>query len=432
MHNPATTTASATRTPRWPIVLWLLQLVVPGLGLGFGLMRFVTDPPLTSKLLAGVAVCAAWVILASVPLLFGRFRRGLVAKRTQLALCFGSTLFAVVACDLALTLTGIVPTIAAQRERSLEYRPTAFTRHRLLSKNLDLDGMSRMKINSRGYLGPEIVMPKPPGVNRLVFLGGSQVYGGYWSGGKDWPATVGEVLGKDGYRVDVINAGIPNHQTGDAIGKLFADLWLTEPDVVVLCNTWNDIKYFAELTPDRPYLHVAAPTAGIDRRLHPVGVDRLLCLSAFYRKIYGNLITALMGVGDEGERIREPVLKTTKVSLDQYRLNLQTFCDVGRNIGAKVVFCKQARLPVPDLSEKERQRVPYNYTGLDHDELIRAFAACDRIIDEVAAEKGCKVIDMTGPLSGRPELFADHIHFSLEGSLQAAKLVAKQLEPLLK
>jgi hypothetical protein len=239
------------------------------------------------------------------------------------------------------------------------------------------------------------------------------------------------VLAKAGHKVDVINAGIPNHQTGDAVGKLFADLWLSEPDVVLLCNTWNDIKYFAELSTECPYLHVAAPSVGVDRRLHPVGVDWLLCYSAFYRAVHGRLITALLGAGDEGERLREPVLKATDVALAQYRLNLQTVCDVGRNIGAKIVLCKQARLPVADSPEDQRQRIPYDFTGLAHEELIRAFNACDRMIDEVAAEKGCHVIDMNAPLSGRPELFADHIHFSPQGIDEAAQLVAEELEPVL-
>lgn len=119
--------------------------------------------------------------------------------------------------------------------------------------------------------------------------------------------------------------------------------------------------------------------------------------------------------------------KHPKSAVQQYRLNLQTVCDIGRNLGAHVVLCKQARLAVQDLSTEERNRVPYEFTGLAHDELIRAFATCDEVIEQVAEQKDCRVVDMHEPLSGRPEYFADHIHFTPEGCEVAARLVAAQL-----
>ena len=84
-----------------------------------------------------------------------------------------------------------------------------------------------------------------------------------------------------------------------------------------------------------------------------------------------------------------------------------------------------------DSSEAIRQRIPCDYTGLTPAEVLRAFELCDRVIDEVAAKKGAAVIDMSGPLSGREEVFADHIHFSLTGSREAAQLVADGLQPIL-
>jgi hypothetical protein len=417
-------------SPRWPLFLWLLQLVVPLSVLAFGWLRHVNHMWLDERVTAALVACGLWAVGVIAFAILPRTRQWLQANRYQLALLFGSAVFALVVCDVALSLTGIVPSIAERRAESLEYQPTAFTRHRLVAKQVMLPDEQPAEINDRGYLGKEITLPKPAGTTRIAFLGGSQVYSVYWCG-KDWPTQVGEILRQDGLNVDVINAGIPNHQTGDAVGKLFADLWTTEPDIVVLCNTWNDLKYFAELTPDRPYLQVAAPGAGKDRRLHPVGVDWLLCYSACYRVVHSTLITTILGAGDEGAALREPVMKMTDVALRQYRLNVQTVCDIGNNIGAQVVLCKQARLPVPDSPDEQRDRIPYSFTGLPHDELIRAFAECDRVMEEVAGQKQCPVIDMNAALSGKAEWFADHIHFNPEGSREAARIVAEQLRAMI-
>ncbi|OHB70542.1 MAG: hypothetical protein A2V70_18640 [Planctomycetes bacterium RBG_13_63_9] len=355
-----------------------------------------------------------------------------MARRRQLALCFASAALTLAVCDLGLTLTGVVPTIAARRAASLEYRSAGCTKHRLVPKTFSAAGRNDLAINSRGYLGPEITVPKPAGTTRIVFLGGSQVFGVYWAGGEDWPTTVGEILNRDGLSVDIVNAGVPNHQTPDCLGKLVTDLWLLEPDVVVVCNAWNDIKYFADLTAEHPYNDVVPLHKGEDPRMRPRGIDWLLCFSSLYRIGHDGLITTLKGVGDEGEKLREPVGKVTEAAIGQYRLTLQTLCDAGKNIGATVVLCKQARLPVADSPQEVRRRIPYDYTGLPHDELVRAFAECDRVIDQVAAVKHCPVIDLSGPLSGDTAVFADHIHFSRQGSRRAAQLVARQLEAIIR
>ncbi len=416
------------RPSRWPLILRLLHLPLPIPILAFGVLRVVVGPPPSTLVVVAVGVATVWTLVVLVAVAVPRSRHALITHRYQLALCFGTGLLTLAACDVTLTAFGIVPTIAARREASLEYAPTAFTRHRLRSKDLALPGNETITINRRGYLGEEILLPKPADTKRLVFLGGSQVFGAFWSAGKDWPTECGKYLNASGHRVDVVNAGIPNHQSGDAIGKLFADLWMVEPDMVVCCNSWNDIKYFAELSLDRPYLHVAAPTVAVDRRLYPNGLDRVLCLSAFYRKVHSGVITSLYGVaGDEGLKFRDPVMNINEISLRQYELNLQTVCDIGKNLGATVVLCKQARLLTADANDEQRQRIPYSYTGLGHDELVRAFEACDALIEKVAAEKHCQVLDMNSPLSGKTELFTDHIHFSVEGTRQAAQLVAAAL-----
>lgn len=435
MHRPVSRPVATVRaqpnSPRWPIGLWLGQAVVPAVLLGYGGLRLVYGPELNARLITVLILSGVWLTAVVASACVGRFRSRLVSRRRQLALCFGSTLLAVAACDVGLTLTGVVPTIAELRAESLEYRRAVYTRQRLAPKTFLVGGSKQLTINRRGYLGPEIAIPKPPGTTRIVFLGESQVFAAIWSEGENWPELAGEILARRGRKVDVINAGVPGHQTADCLGKLLTDLWLLKPDVLVVCGAWNDIKYFSELTPERPYCDIIRPAAGWDPRIEPRGIDRVLCLSSLYRLGHTGLVTMLAGTGDEGEILKPPVGRVSPYAVEQYRLNLQMICDLGRNIGAQVVLCKQARLPVQDSSQSDRRRIPYDYTGLPHDELLRAFAACDRAVEEVAAEKGCRVIDMNAPLSGKSDLFADHIHFNRHGDREAAAVVADGLETTL-
>ncbi len=399
--------------------------------LAYGAARLLKGPPPTGRLAAIAVLCGVWVAAVLATVLLRRIREALIAKRHHLALCFASTLIALGFCDLGLSVTGIVPTTAEQRAMSLEYRRAVFTRNRLIPKQLTLASGPTLQVNSRGYLGPEIALPKPPGRTRIVFLGGSQVFGVFWSGGVNWPLAAGEILAERGFDVDVVNAGVPSHQTTDSLGKLLTDLWTVEPDVIVVCCTWNDLKYFSDLTPQTPYCDVVPLSGGRDLRIHPQGIDRLLCLSSLYRLVHNKLVVTLAGMADEGWKSKPPVSTMTASALRQFRLDLQMICDLGNNIGAKVALCKQARLPVANSPEQIRREVPYDFNGLPHDELIRAFAACDRVIDEVAAEKHCSVIDLSGPLSGKVKIFDDHIHFSARGARKVAQLTAEGLEPML-
>lgn len=410
-------------TVRWPIVLWLSQLVVPAPVLAYGLHRMLYGPPPGRVLAPAMVVSVCWfaAVVAAAALSGGR--RALIDRRQELSLCFAATVGTLVLGDLGLSVTGIVPTVASDRARSLEYRQAVMTRHRLIPKLVLRDDRPSIPINRRGFRGPEIATPKPAGTLRFVFLGGSQVFD---FDGDDWPRLVENSLRESGAAVDAVNAGIPGHQTADSIGKLVGDLWQLEPDILVVCHGWNDIKYFSQLASDRPYRDLVRPYAR-DWRLRPTGIDRFLCASALYRLERRRVISTLRGEGGSPRRVDGRV---GELGLRQFRLNLRTLCDIGANIGARVVLCKQARLPVAGSSESDRRRITYEFVGLPHDELVEAFAQCDRIVDGVATEKGCRVIDMNEPLSGKSELFVDHIHFSPAGSRQAAEVVAKRLKPL--
>jgi hypothetical protein len=103
-------------------------------------------------------------------------------------------------------------------------------------------------------------------------------------------------------------------------------------------------------------------------------------------------------------------------------LNLRLIADAARDIGAEPILITQARLVAEANGAAERQTIPYDYVGLSHEGLLRAFGDCDQAAYRVAADKKVKLLDLRR-LDGRGELFADHVHTSAAGSQAIASAV---------
>ncbi len=81
-----------------------------------------------------------------------------------------------------------------------------------------------IQINSRGFRGPDVTVPKPPGVIRLAFLGGSTTYCAEVSSTElTWPHLVWQSLrgALPAVRFDYVNAGVPGYGL-DAIRRSFS------------------------------------------------------------------------------------------------------------------------------------------------------------------------------------------------------------------
>jgi hypothetical protein len=239
---------------------------------------------------------------------------------------------------------------------------------------------------------------------------------------------VQDILSRDGLPVEVVNAAVPGHNTADSLGKMYCDVWLLDPDIVVLCEAWNDTKYFTDLSAQRPYSAIVRPHSGRDWRMQPAGIDSVLCMSSLYRIARAGFVSSM--VGDEGAGDREVAGRVGEDGVRQYELNVATLADLGHNLGATVVLCKQARLPTAENGELASCQEAQRITGLPQSELVKAFDQCDRSIERVAEDKGCPVIDSSALMTGRPEYFLDHVHLTPDGSKRAAQIVADGLRPI--
>jgi lysophospholipase L1-like esterase len=325
------------------------------------------------------------------------------------------------------------------RGRSLRYEPSLFARNVFPQQAQTAYGGRTINdglifpINSRGYRGPEFAAPKPDGAIRVIIYGGSQVFDINAGGDNDWPRQVEKLLRAQGFpQIEVINAGAPGHASWDSVGKLFAEGHTLTPDVVILCNAWNDLKYFGSNQPllrkYKPYIETQDP------RLHYQNtLDRFLCEhSQLFVRLRMKYYSWRLRAGEQGQ------IPTTAdpggsayMAIAQYRLNVQTFADIANRTGAVPVVMTQPRLASLKNTEEEKKRLHYYYVNLSHEGLVNAFEQTDTIIRQAFASKEAVVFDAAPKFTGRGDLFTDEVHFNAAGSQAMAEYVAAELGKLL-
>ena len=345
------------------------------------------------------------------------------------------------------------------RTHSLQYLGSVFSRHRLKplqvidaetsnpspDENPGVAG-HRYFINGMGYRGPEIAPRKRPSVQRIIILGGSSVFDQNMTDstaaqGRDWPHRVERLLNEEGFQnVEIINAGVPGHASFDALGRLYAQLWMYKPDYILFYEAWNDIKYFRDLSPERPLIVRYEPfKPGSNVFAEYQGWwDRLLSGSQLYVKLRNRYYEwKARGwssrIGREGVAPEGPYQSTLSgFAIDQYRLDVKLIVDLARDIGAIPILITQATLVSPRNSEKERRLISYEYQLLTHSALVQAFAATYQVLRAVGSEKSVPVLDLAKDLNGRAEFFTDHVHLNAKGSEEVARRVAEFLAPFLR
>ncbi len=275
-------------------------------------------------------------------------------------------------------------------------------------------------INRFGFVStPDLPVRKPDETVRIVFLGGSSTAGTgiNLSDDETWPWRVIATLraGFPGKKFDFINAALGGYTTFESYGRLWSRLRFFEPDVIVVNHGWNELSYFTT-TVVEDIIHFREAEDG-DWQFHrprrrqifsPLPVDPIIR----YSQALTHLRLMLSHGEDQGEMTEHDPRAPLKTDFDKrglriYRQNLKLIKSAAGLMGAKLFVIKQPTLIVPGLSEDLRAQCGYHNHGFDHDAHVRAYAGIYGIIDEeiVAAD----IIDLR-ELSGRAELFYDHVH----------------------
>jgi hypothetical protein len=370
-----------------------------------------------------------------------RSKFGLITVTTTVSLVF---LLGISELGIRLFVKNGDVTPEVLRNRSVQYDPAVFARHVFKQEARTIKHAPGSKkgveweINEKGYRGPKFDENKPDGVIRIIVYGGSAAFDMMVSEGKDWPHQVQKKLRESGLaNVEVINAGIMGHTALESVGKLFAEGFAFKPDYVLIYNAWNDIKY---LSSQKTVLRTLRPcptcNGQFDHRIYYSNMlDRWLCegsqLYTVLRRIYykKTLKIAKEGIQKE-EKKRLDISELNPLGFRQYKLAMEMFVDLARNIGAKPILMTQARLVVSDNTAVQREHIDYHHVVLTHEVLVETFDKLDEIVRNVAVEKDAVLIDASAHLSGKEWAFYDHVHLDLagKGSEALAQFIADRLQ----
>lgn len=264
--------------------------------------------------------------------------------------------------------------------------------------------------NSKGFPGPEWVIPKPPGVRRILFVGDSCTFLGYpeftladlrQAEPSDAPPVEGVILAIPGYS---------SHQGRVAAEMYGRDL---DPDVVVVYFGWNDHWLAYGGIDSQKKVVVSTSPAG-----------RMLARAT--RDL--RLLQAMNWLRQRASGADHP-LDELRVPIDEYAANLTAIDQVFKEHGKPVVFVtaptSHYRLGVP----------PYLlllHFVADSESAIRLHRAYNEVVRETARRTGAVLLDLEAEAEARQDLdtlfIADGIHFTDAGNAWVGGRVAQCIE----
>jgi lysophospholipase L1-like esterase len=291
--------------------------------------------------------------------------------------------------------------------------------------NLDT---GRIRTNSRGFRGPEIAMPKPPGTVRIAFLGASTTWCAEVSGDdKVWAHLVTEDLRRalPGTRFDFVNGGVPGYTVKSSLKNLEHRVAPLQPDVIVIYHATNDLS---------GELRELAAAKGVIRsaRVEPQSwLSEYSLLWNLAEKNWRVMRAQRQAEANAGRLVVEP-----DTLGEPFRRDLTALVRAAQKqarVVAVATFATQLR---PQQTAEEQLRASasalYYVPFMTPAGLIAAYDRYNRVIREVAAATGAIPIDGEDTIPGDPAHFNDTVHFTDAGSARMAERVASALVPALK
>lgn len=288
------------------------------------------------------------------------------------------------------------------------YRPHVYRR------NWYSDDFKRSEFwtNALGWRDREIVLPKPPGVFRIVLIGGSTAVEGPHNDltcAKYLERMFAEARGEG--RVEVVNAGVDALAVSGAAACMDRYLAL-EPDLLLHYNFVNEAAMVIEwatrdaFPPDTPATRAR----------------RFLAKSSLLR-------AAVPGLFHPGDA---PLAAQT----DRFVLeSLGNMADRCAASGVRFVVSTFARPDPAHLSLLHRVWLDnqFLFQGLVRVSYLQYAALTDlhnEMLEDWAARRGLVCVPVAGELGGDPALFTDTCHMRLDGIQRKAEVFFAHLSPL--
>jgi hypothetical protein len=278
-------------------------------------------------------------------------------------------------------------------------------------------------LNAEGFRGPEI---RPEvGQTRVVAYGASETFGIYEDPGSEFPRVLERDLnsGLTADEFEVINAGMPGMRVGSGIVNLYDIGHELHPKVVVIYPTPTHYVGVSHPYCGRPTV-MPGPSVGarVQLRILEKLKDRLKNL------LPPAGLTLMRKAGIAWSARKDRVLdRVQPQSLEALETDLRCAVKAVRDIGGVPILVTHANrfgpMPRPD-DEYWLTGWRLQYPEIRESGLLDLESKANERIRTVAQQEGVKVVDAAVALSGDPQSFADHAHFTNSGAVKMGALLS--------
>lgn len=292
-------------------------------------------------------------------------------------------------------------------------------------------GSETARTNALGFRGPDFAAQKPPGVFRVVCLGGSSTFGYHNDDDQTYPHYLGALLGEEFDGVEVVNAGFPYYNTGSIRSLFTQELLGYRPDVITLYSAYNDACW---------PLQVQKPVRWVFWLQEHSIVYLLLKESLLSdQRVYwlkNKLHRKLRPQADV-----QAVLQNAEQVAARYRANVEAVLDAARERGVAVVLVRQpittrthtpeeGRFTYEEEARLVRQRLEqgefmgvFDYYMIRHRRLIAE-------LDAIAAERGLPLVDNIALVDQDRTRLTTWVHLTAEANRILAQALRDAIRPL--
>jgi lysophospholipase L1-like esterase len=264
---------------------------------------------------------------------------------------------------------------------------------------------------------------------RVAVLGGSSTFGARVTDKESWAAILQTVLGD---KYSVTNYGVPGYSTAEAIIQMALLVPENRPHVVVFYEGWNDIRNYHD------------PKLGADYYNHGIEQYNSLGIDIGYKKTFLQMITKysttfkladmlgniILTARKKENSNSKPVYEVRDEFVDRiYLRNLKTLKLLSKNINAKILFVPQILNVSEFYGKKDSRRwSPF----IRDDAMPKLLNEFNSIMDKVCNknEMDCLVVNEVSNQDWKSDDFVDEGHFSREGGVKFALIIAKYLRKL--
>jgi lysophospholipase L1-like esterase len=276
---------------------------------------------------------------------------------------------------------------------------------------------SRVRVNSKGFRGPEIREPKGD-TYRIVALGESTTFGCTLNeGDRPWPELLEEMLRtrlKLRCPIEVINAGVPACNLEHNLCRLSADILPLKPDMIISYHGFNGFRLLDESLPP---VAGSAPPAYRQRPLKLLADCEYRLKMVRFRKRHETKTTSKSSVARDVMASRYAqayrqligIARTNAITLALANFSMA----VNQSSDAAVI-------------EFYRGGFPSVYTQ------IGANALHAKLVNQLGESNQLLLIDTRSALDGQHEKFIDLVHLTQEGRQSLAEVVYRAIEAPLK